>query len=93
MEMLAWMSWTREIAIFFTCIILMLIGMTVWEIRKPTIERKGFLPLVTTRGDRLFIGLLSSAYVNLLWIAVTDMSQWIATALGFGLMLVIMAKG
>ncbi len=93
MELLAWMSWTREIAIFFTCIIVMLIGMTIWEIRQPTIERKGFLPLVTTRGDRLFIGLLSCAYVNLLWIAVTDMSQWIAAGLGFGLMLVIMAKG
>jgi hypothetical protein len=27
--------------------------------------RKGFLPMATTRGDRLFIGLLSAAYINL----------------------------
>lgn len=93
MEMLAWMSWTREIAIFFSCIIVMLIGMTIWEIRRPTIERKGWLPIVTTRGDRLFIGLLSAAYVNLLWIALTDMSQWIAAGASFVLLVVIMVKG
>ncbi|WP_338848242.1 DUF2160 domain-containing protein [Massilia sp. W12] len=92
MEWLAWMSWTREIAIFFGCIIVMLIVMTIWEIRSPCVARKGFLPLVTTRGDRLFIGLLSCAYVNLLWVALTDMSQWIAASIGLALMVLIMAK-
>ena len=46
-------------AIFFICIVLMLVGMTVWEIKSPTTERRGFLPMKTTRGDRLFVGLLS----------------------------------
>lgn len=58
---LSWMSWTPPVAIFFVCVVLMLVGMTVWEIRSPTIERKGFLPMRTTRGDRLFIGLLTAA--------------------------------
>jgi predicted small integral membrane protein len=64
--MFSWMVWTTPVAIFFTCIALMLIGMTVWEIKQPTTLRKGFLPLATTRGDRLFIGLLTAAYINLL---------------------------
>lgn len=93
MEVFAWMAWTREIAIFFSCIVLMLIGMTIWEIRSPNLERKGFLPLRTTRGDRLFIGLLSAAYVNLLWIAVTDSNQWYAFGISMGLMVLIMSKG
>ena len=42
-----------------------------WEIRSPTVERKGFLPIATTRGDRLFIGLLTAAYINLAWIGVS----------------------
>lgn len=92
-SLFAWMSWTKEIAIFFSCIFLMLVGMTVWEIISPNIERKGFLPIRTTRGDRLFIGLLISAYINLLWIAVTDMNQWYATAGGFLVLLLIMIKG
>ena len=69
--MFTWMYWTPEVAIFFACVVVMLAGMTVWELRSPTIERKGFLPITTTRGDRLFIGLLAAAYVNLGWVAMT----------------------
>ena len=54
--MFEWMAWTLPVAVFFTCIVLMLAGMTVWELRSPTVQRKGFLPMATTRGDRLFIG-------------------------------------
>ena len=57
--MFDWMAWTTPVAVFFTCIVLMLVGMTVWEIKSPDhVMRKGFLPIETTRGDRLFIGLL-----------------------------------
>ena len=66
--MLEWMAWTTPVAIFFSCIVLMLFGMTVWERRSPTVARKGFLPLVTTRGDRLFIGLLGAAYLHLMFV-------------------------
>lgn len=56
--MFEWMAWTTPVAVFFTCILFMLVGMTVWELKSPTALRRGFLPLDTTRGDRLFIGLL-----------------------------------
>ena len=69
--MFDWMAWTLPVAVFFICIVLMLIGMTVWEIKSPTTMRKGFLPLETTRGDRLFIGLLSAAYVNLIFVGIS----------------------
>ena len=75
--MFDWMAWTLPVAVFFTCIVLMLIGMTVWEIKSPTTMRRGFLPMETTRGDRLFIGLLSAAYVNLLFVALSEkMVTW-----------------
>lgn len=76
--MFSWMVWTTPVAVFFTCIVFMLIGMTVWEIRSPTVERKGFLPMKTTRGDRLFIGLLGAAYINL---AFVGMAGWLAERL------------
>jgi len=81
MDLLSWMAWTRPVAIFFACIALMLIVMTVWELRSPTVARKGLLPLVTTRGDRLFIGLLLAAYINLAWTGATDLSQWWGVAI------------
>jgi predicted small integral membrane protein len=93
MEVLAWMAWTRPVAIFFVCIVLMLIGMTVWELRSPTLARKGLLPLATTRGDRLFIGLMLAAYVNLAWAGITDLTQWWGVAISAIVLAVVMRWG
>ena len=93
MDLLAWMAWTRPVAIFFVCIALMLIVMTVWEFRSPTVARKGLLPLVTTRGDRLFIGLLLAAYINLAWTGVTDLSQWWGVAISSVGLVIVMRWG
>lgn len=92
-EVFGWMAWTPPVAIFFTAIVLMLVGMTIWEIRSPTIERKGFLPISTTRGDRLFIGLLTAAYLNLAWAGLTEMDQVIGAAIGFVVLLIVMRWG
>jgi predicted small integral membrane protein len=75
--MFEWMAWTTPVAVFFICIVLMLAAMTMWEIKSPTMLRKGWLPIATTRGDRLFIGLLSAAYLNLAFVAVSErMIEW-----------------
>lgn len=77
--MFEWMAWTAPVAVFFVCIALMLIGMTVWELKSPTTMRKGFLPMETTRGDRLFVGLLSAAYVNLAFVGVSGrLTEWLS---------------
>jgi predicted small integral membrane protein len=93
--MLTWMYWTPEVAVFFGCVVLMLAGMTVWEIRSPTVERKGFLPIGTTRGDRLFIGLLIAAYINLAWIGISAerASAWPGFAASMLVLLIVMWKG
>ncbi len=102
--MFSWMAWTLPVAIFFVCIAVMLVGMTVWEIKSPTTLRRGFLPMQTTRGDRLFIGLLSAAYLNLAfvgvsgWLAVQlglegDLSIWFSFVASMGLLAVVMRKG
>ena len=78
--MLDWMVWTLPVAVFFICILVLLAGMTLWEIKSPTVLRRGFLPIATTRGDRLFIGLLIAAFVNLAFVGV---SEQIGTWFGF----------
>ncbi len=76
---MGWMAWSSVTAIFFLGIAAILICMTIWEIKSPTVERKGFLPIIaTTRGDRVFIGLLGSAYIHLAFLAVSEQSVWIA---------------
>ena len=92
-SLFGWMAWTMPVAVFFCAVLLMLVGMTLWQIRSPSIERKGFLPIPTTRGDRLFIGLLSAAYINLAWAGLTDMDQAIGAGISFVVLLVMMRWG
>jgi predicted small integral membrane protein len=102
--MLEWMVWTTPVAIFFGCVTLMLMGMTIWEIRSPTVVRKGFLPIATTRGDRLFIGLLAAAYINLAFVGIagwlaeglqleSEPSIWISFVVSMLVLALIMRKG
>lgn len=102
--MFRWMAWTTPVAVFFVCIGLLLAGMTVWELRSPTTLRKGFLPIATTRGDRLFIGLVAAAWINLAFVGMSghladwlkldhDPSVWISFAFSMVLLALIMKKG
>jgi predicted small integral membrane protein len=87
------MAWTLPTATFFIAIALMLATMTVWQVISPTIERQGFLPISTTRGDRLFISLLTSAYVHLGWLGLTDFNLWWASAISVIVLIIVMRWG
>ena len=89
----AWMAWTPVVAVFFAAIGLLLVGMAVWELRSPSVLRKGWLPMATTRGDRLFVGLLAAAYVNLAWTGLTDLGQWMGGVLGLAVVVLVMRWG
>lgn len=65
---MAWMAWTGPTAIFFVVIACLLIIFTVLAIKYPETPRVGILRIETTRGDRLFITLLGSAFINLIWL-------------------------
>jgi predicted small integral membrane protein len=74
---LTWMAWTWPTAAFFGFIAICLVTMTIWELRRPGGgPRRGILGLDTTRGDRLFITLLGSAYIHLAWLGLTGLELW-----------------
>ncbi len=60
-----WMAWTFPTALFFWCIASILALFTILAIRFPETPRRGILRIETTRGDRLFITLLGSAFIHL----------------------------
>ena len=99
MENIAWMAWTAPTAIFFALLAATLAAMTALAIRYPEAERVGILRIPTTRGDRLFISLIMTAVIHLLWIGLvgTDTlwtlpigegvevsSLWLATLISLG---------
>ena len=90
---LGWMVWTVPTAIFFVVIGVILVGMTVWQSVAPSPERRGFLPIPTTPGDRLFVGLVVSAYLHLAWIGLTHASLWIILGISIVWMAVVMRWG
>ncbi len=78
----SWMAWTLPTALFFLTILLLLIGMAVWEYISPGGNpRIGILRFETTRGDRLFVSLLGSAFIHLGWLGLVGPSLWWALAL------------
>ena len=102
--MFGWMVWTLPVAIFFSCVVLMLAGMTLWELKSPTRLRKGFLPIATTRGDRLFIGLMLAAWINLAYVGLGEHfvtwftldqppTLWLGFVISMVMLVVVMRKG
>jgi predicted small integral membrane protein len=68
MENIAWMAWTLPTAIFFCLLASTLAVMTALAIYYPEAERVGILRIPTTRGDRLFVSLILTAIIHLVWI-------------------------
>lgn len=71
-----WMAWTFPVALFFYVIACLLILMTLLAIRFPETPRKGVLRIETTRGDRLFISLLGSAFLCVGWLFFFGAPLW-----------------
>jgi predicted small integral membrane protein len=105
MESIAWMAWTLPTAIFFAGLGLTLSVMIYLAAAYPEADRVGVLRIPTTRGDRLFISLILTAVIHLLWIGLvgTDAiatlpigeegfelsSLWLATAISLGMAVII----
>lgn len=78
----SWMAWTWPTALFFAAIFLLLVAMGVWEVLRPGgAPRIGLLCFETTRGDRLFLSLLGSAFIHLAWLGLVGPALWGALAL------------
>jgi predicted small integral membrane protein len=105
MDSIAWMAWTLPTAIFFAALGCTLAIMTWLAVAYPEAERVGVLRIPTTRGDRLFLSLILTAIIHLVWIGLvgTDTiatlpigedgievsSLWLATLISLGFAVLI----
>ena len=92
MEHIAWMAWTWQTAVFFVVIACLLAVMTVLAIARPELERVGVLGIATTRGDRLFISLIGSAFIHLAWLGLIGPDLWWASAISLVYALAVFRK-
>lgn len=78
----SWMAWTLPTALLFIGIFALLAMMAIWEYARPGGHpRVGVLRFETTRGDRLFLSLLGSAFIHLAWLGLVGPNLWWALAL------------
>jgi predicted small integral membrane protein len=80
----AWMAWTWQTALFFAALGGLLALMTALGIWRPETERVGVLRIPTTRGDRLFISLITAAVIHLLWIGFVGIDPLVTLPIGEG---------
>ncbi len=90
---LSWMAWTWPTAAFFIFIALAISTMGLWEYKSPGGNpRRGVFGLDTTRGDRLFISLLGSAFIFLAWLGLYGTPLWGALAIAIAWMVFVFRK-
>src|ERR1700738_1239754 len=85
MESIAWMAWTLPTAIFFVMLSMTLAVMPCRAVAYPEAERVGILRIPTTRGDRLFISLIMTAVIHLLWIGLVGTDTIATLPIGEGI--------
>jgi predicted small integral membrane protein len=76
------MAWTLPTAIFFAMLACTLAVMTWLAVGYPEAERVGILRIPTTRGDRLFISLILTAVIHLLWIGLVGTDTLLTIPIG-----------
>ena len=91
--MIEWMYWTIPVAITFAGIILMIVGMTIWGHYRTPVLRKGFLGIVTDRGDRLYMAFVVFALLMVLSFALGIPSALISALVAASVSAVILKWG
>jgi predicted small integral membrane protein len=81
---LSWMAWTWPTAAFFVFVAVAIASMGVWEYFQPGgAPRRGVFLIDTTRGDRLFVSLVGSAFIFLGWLGLVGTPLWWPTGIAF----------
>ena len=65
---IGWMAWTWQTLLFFGALVAVLALLTVLAALRPETPKAGLLRFATTRGDRLFVTLLGTAFIFLAFI-------------------------
>lgn len=79
-----WMAWTPATFVLFCAIFgaIALIGLLEGFRYPDGLERTGALGLTTTLGDRLFISLLGTVFIFLIWLWIFGQPVWWPLGLG-----------
>ena len=91
---LEWMAWTSATLVFVVLVFGALAGLAVLAAVRPQRRpRRGFLPLETTLGDRIYVGLLGVGLIFICLIALTSLPLPVGLGLAVVWMAVVLSRG
>lgn len=90
---LEWMAWTPGTAVFVLLVVLGLVGLAVLASARPSAPRKGFLPMPTARGDRIYVALLGTGLILVVLLATTSLPVTFGLAAGAAWAAVVLRWG
>jgi predicted small integral membrane protein len=90
---LEWMAWTAPTALFVAVVVVALVTLAVFGARHPPVPRKGFLPMPTSAGDRIYVGLLGAGAVLIAQLALTTAPLTIGLAIAAVWMVTVVRWG
>ena len=88
-----WMAWTPQTGVFVLIVFVMLAGLTTLAALHPPVPRKGFLPMATSAGDRVYVGLLGTGAILIALIALTGLPIVLGLVFGAVWMAVVVVWG
>ncbi|MGI9226421.1 MAG: DUF2160 family membrane protein [Candidatus Nanopelagicaceae bacterium] len=89
--MFDWIMWTPQVAGVFISVALMITGLTIWGHYRPPTRRKGFLRIVTDRTERVYIAIITFAFIMVISFAIKDSNSatWAISALVAAIVILI----
>ena len=80
-EHVGWMYWTWASATVLVVLVASIAGIAIWEKVSPGTARRGFLPMVTQRGDRFFVCVMATIGIHFLWLGLIGTQMILAATL------------
>jgi predicted small integral membrane protein len=90
---LEWMAWTSATFVFVLVVLAGLAALTLLAVLRPSTERRGFLPMPTARGDRIYVGLLGTGLILILLLAYTSLPLGVGLGVSAVWMFVVVRWG
>ena len=88
-----WMAWKAEVFLFLVFFFVFFLGgLAIADLKMRSRPRKGFLPFPTTRGDRIFIGIMLWIIV-ILAICAAELPSYLSLIIGIPIVVIVVLKG
>ncbi|MEM3713405.1 MAG: DUF2160 family membrane protein [Nitrososphaeria archaeon] len=91
--MLEFMYFVPQTIVLVIFLISLFTTLAVLDMKKRSYARKGFLPIPTSRGDRIFFSILFTVITGFLWLKFTSLPMEFALLIGIVISILVLKYG